>query len=329
MSLDTKMSDTMNELLMNSNSVTRSTVPRLGDDYESWRPLMVAYLGKMGIKDMHYLSPIDNFIVIRKQLSDSAVAESLSALAAFSGNLELPVNGSSSSSANRVVMTDAHKKTVTQLIDLSIKAYGLLYEALSDDVRRLVQSVPSGYAHGVWKYLEVKYQGEEMANRVKLIRQIHSLEMQEGELFETFKARVDQIKRRLVPLNEEPSAAAYVGILFHKLPASYSIVFQALVAANKLNADADIEWVVKYISEYERSVNKSGTSNNESSEVTFGLRGNRGYNGNGKYAKNKTSDGVQCYNCRQTGHVKWECPKRSNLKCTVCNKNGHTREEHD
>jgi hypothetical protein len=261
MSLDTKMSDTMNELLMNSNSVTRSTVPRLGDDYESWRPLMVAYLGKMGIKDMHYLSPIDNFIVIRKQLSDSAVAESLSALAAFSGNLELPVNGSSSSSANRVVMTDAHKKTVTQLIDLSIKAYGLLYEALSDDVRRLVQSVPSGYAHGVWKYLEVKYQGEEMANRVKLIRQIHSLEMQEGELFETFKARVDQIKRRLVPLNEEPSAAAYVGILFHKLPASYSIVFQALVAANKLNADADIEWVVKYISEYERSMIKCGNIN--------------------------------------------------------------------
>ena len=59
------------------------------------------------------------------------------------------------------VVLDARRKAKA-LVERSMKAYGAIYTALPEDLRKQAESlVPSGFAYGLWHWLETKFQSTE------------------------------------------------------------------------------------------------------------------------------------------------------------------------
>src|SRR6185437_926282 len=78
------------------------------------------------------------------------------------------------------------------------KAYALLYQALPDELRRLVAQVPQGYAYGIWSWLEKRFQSTEQDHVGDLWDEFTKLAMEEDESFDVYKARVDRVFGLLV-----------------------------------------------------------------------------------------------------------------------------------
>jgi hypothetical protein len=229
-------------------TVTSSkVVPQLNGNYDEWSPMMQAYLAKNGIQEMHYCMEIPNYEVVQKEVQGEKTNE---ALEIFRSAGSSSSSGSSVQKKKNLFSAEEHKK-VQPLLDGSQRAYGFLYEALTEEVRKLVQHIPRGYAFGVWKYLENKYHGDELDNVISLLMEFSELRMKEDELFEAYKARVDKLKRRLESVGEVPSVMWYLGTLFTKLTPAYELVILSLKTAQKLQKDLDVEWATKEIAKYE------------------------------------------------------------------------------
>ena len=288
------------------------TVPRLiGGRYNEWRPQMENALMRAGVARRDYAEECADWAVLASTVenwSREEEQESINyALGRSSGT-----NSASSASVSSGIRPDEKKRRVaTEAIARMRKAYTLLYQALPEDLRRLVAGLPQGNAYALWSWLEKKYQNTEQDNIGDLWDSFTRLEQGEDETFEAYKARVDQTFALLEHAKDKPSAGLYAHRVLWKLTPMYAPAVLALKASGKLTDANKIVWseVVTYISDHERSLNRLAGNTDDgfasghaaaATRVRFGHRGDSA-------TKAERKDGVKCYNCGELGHIASGC----------------------
>ena len=104
-------------------------------------------------------------------------------------------SASSSSTAGPTAAEKEARRGATEAVARAKRAYALLYQALSDELRRLVAHVPQGDAYGLWSWLEKRFQSTEQDNVGDLWDQFTTLYQADDESFDQYKARVDHVLR--------------------------------------------------------------------------------------------------------------------------------------
>ena len=187
----------------------------------------------------------------------------------------------------------------------SNKAYGLIMEALPADIRMLFSgaNLPHGYAYGVWTWLREKYQSNEIHAVYSLLQDWQELSMQEDEVFDMWRARVNKVNAQLDAVGEKPSDRVYAFVLIHKLPKRYADVKLNLLGGAYLKASpVDWEAVTKLINNHEKSVD---LTENDSRFAAY-------TSGGGKHAParagskpgKKRSKKGECWDCHEVGHFR-------------------------
>ena len=150
------------------------------------------------------------------------------------------------------------RKQAAAMIKRSEMAYGHIFSALPNDVALMVKVVPQGWARGLWLWLENKFRSTASDNVNTLLRDWHSLRQAEGESFDLYRARVDDLHVRLAAAKEKPSPRAYAYALVNSLLPQYDVVVMALETGMLLNVQdyAKISWddVARIINMHERKV---------------------------------------------------------------------------
>lgn len=234
-------------------------VPKLrpgGVNYTSWREEMEVSLFRQNTGGVHTLAM--SAASFRELLSNTrqwAAEGRLQALAKLGIKASVPVvaptsaataaagsSASSSSATNTAAQpTDDEKKIMVTLVEQSQRAYSILFMALPDELRTQVSKigdVPQGFAHGLWMWLERKFQSTEKDSVGELLATWTSLAQEEHESFDAYRARVNHVKTLLECAKEPQSARMYSYILLDKLQPKYESAVLALKAGGQL-ADAD------------------------------------------------------------------------------------------
>lgn len=355
------------------NSCIKSLLFDKFNMYAAWKQNMRAFMSKVGVKESAYATPIprwnDMVTAVRKweydRVADAIAAEidgavvaSPTAAAAAStatrtsrskSHSPAPA-GSSSSSTSSTTSSAAsssgddisRRKVIRELVESSEKAFGYLYEALTSELRLLVQSLPSGYAYGIWQLMQDKYQNTDVDNVADLYKKWNDLSMIENETFDSYKARVDEIQALLVHAKDKPSPGQYSFTVLNKLQPKFKQAVLALAASNKLKDPAAIDWpaVVVFMNTHERSEQRLTNAENQREEMQMANAVSSGR----AWVKNKSSPEVECYNCHEKGHIKPNCPRlaesqnklvannsnaASLLRCASCGSTNHSSGDHD
>ena len=180
--------------------------------------------------------------------SRAAPADGIPAAPSLSGSFQKPLSEWETSM----------RKQAVAMIKRSEMAYGHIFSALPSDVALMVKVVPQGWAHGLWMWLERKFQSTASDNINVLLRDWHSIRQEEGEPFDLYRARVDDLHVRLAAAREKPSPRAYAYALVNSLLPQYDVVVMALETGMLLNVQdyAQIRWddVARIINMHERKL---------------------------------------------------------------------------
>ena len=228
------------------------------------------------------------------------------------------------------------RRQLAELVLSSKRAYALLYEAIPEDIRPQVAHLHFGYAHALWVWLEKKYQSTEDDTVHELTKKWIECHQNEGESFDSYRAKVNEVHRLLEVAKDKPSGRQYMFTLLYKLQPQYSAVVLAIRASGMLKDADKVNWdeVTAMVNAHERAEQRleddhsSGkTMSVTSSSNNEWITKQRNKNNNNKTYSNivkKNSDSksndvrgsgpprnmseVQCFRCEKYGHMKNECP---------------------
>jgi len=261
-----------------------------GSGYAVWRPKAEVYLGLKGLREsLLDFSTEKQWLKVTARAAEWAAADKAELLSALFGDdseeeRDGDDGGSSvsdgSSQATRASATPAAqgtaapsstsltaplkekeadmRKQASAMIKRSEMAYGYIFSALPNDVALMVKVVPQGWARGLWLWLENKFRSNASDNVNALLRDWHTLRQAEGESFDLYRARVDDLHVRLAAAKEKPSPRAYAYALVNSLQPQYDVVVMALETGMLLNVQdyAKISWddVARIINMHERKI---------------------------------------------------------------------------
>lgn len=300
-------------------AVSAVAVPRLVvGRYSAWRPQMENALMRAGVAKRDYAEECADWAALASAVENWSREEELESINYALGRGSGAKGGNSASSVSDRTSEQHARRGAMEAVARTKKAFTLLYQALPDDLRRLVASVPQGYAYGLWSWLEQKYQSTDQDNVGDLWDQFTRLEQEEGEAFDAYKARVDQTFALLEHAKDKPSQGLYAHRLLWKLIPTYNPVVLALKASGKLKDATKIDWseVVAFVNNHERSQSRLAGNEGEdgysgsiaaAATTRYGRRG-------GPETKGRRWDGVECYKCGEIGHIASGC--RSGTKDT-------------
>jgi hypothetical protein len=309
--------------------------PRLtATNYGQWKSRMEAYLMRHGILDVckDEISEWKELVVtvegwdrdVKKRLISSALMSgtSTSTSAADSASSPKP----EASSKEEVEM----RKQVKELVAQSQKAYAILYEAVPDDIRPQVAHLAQGYAYGLWKWLEQKYQSTEVDTVNDRIKQWMEMRMEHDVSFDAYRARVNEVYRLLETAKEKPSARQYSYTLLDKLQARYKQAVLALKASDKLKDTEKINWdeVSAFINAAERDeVRMEGGSPEDPSRLmALNWKATAKESSTDKGSREhhlRSLKDVQCFGCQEYGHLARNCQKKERKQKKPWNKQGN------
>jgi len=225
-------------------------------------------------------------------------------------------SASSSSKAGPSAGEKEARRGAAEAVARTKKAYTLLYQALSDEQRRLVAQVPQGYAYGIWSWLEKRFQSTEQDHIGDLWDEFTQLAQDDDESFDLYKARVDRVYGLLAHAKDKPSPGLYAHRLLWKLAPRYNPAVLALKASGKLKDAAAIKWeeFIAFLNNHERSQHRLSTHEGESEQKSFAatLRSGRRHEEEGRGITSKRHDSlaqVDCFNCGKKGHMARNCRK--------------------
>ena len=335
--------------------------PRLvaGSSYSSWRPNMDVFLQRSGAEGIHTQATTKEEWLTTSQLvvswGDEAYAAALALASGVavnnntsgqhnSNNNSNSDNAHASSSASTVLASaaaaaaadvkvspslseeiKAARKLVSARVERSRRVYGIIYGALPDELRLQVADLPTGWAFGLWQWLQNKYQSTEEDNVNALVGQWMQLKQDDTESFDAYKARVNKLYALLEHAKEKPSARQYSFTLLDKLLPRYAAAVLALKASGQLKDAASISWdtVTAFVNSHERSEQRLGaedkamaargadgsSSSSFTSKPKESQRGGGAGTGAGGNARVRTLADVQCFNCEAYGHLSRNCPR--------------------
>ena len=215
------------------------------------------------------------------------------------------------------------RKQAAAMIKRSEMAYGHIFSALPNDVALMVKVVPQGWAHGLWKWLERKFQSTASDNVNALLRDWHSIRQAQSESFDLYRARVDDLYVRLAAAKEQPTPRAYAYALVNSLMPQYDVVVMALETGMLLNVQdySKIRWddVARIINMHERKVVAQSAKDAEAASakamaVQYFHRTQQSPHGSAPSGasfrsghREERGDGRLCWKCGQPGHLKATC----------------------
>ncbi|GFS42004.1 hypothetical protein Acr_00g0077610 [Actinidia rufa] len=168
--------------------------------------------------------------------------------------------------------------------ELMMKCVSTIRLCIADNIINNVMDEDS--ASALWEKLEKLYLAKSLTNKLHLKRQLYRLKMEEGgnlmEHMNVFNGYLDQLRKVDVKIDEEDKAL----LLLTSLPNSYdTLVTTLLYEKDTVSLEQVQSSLVSHCTQ-----KRSGWSNGSSSS-------SRG-------------KGVQCYYCKEFGHVKRDCPLR-------------------
>ena len=254
--------------------------------YAAWKPKMHVHLQRHGAADVHmevlsqeeWTQDAEDVALWQKESlaqaraaarggasvkkeDVSAKKESGDALAGGSGAGVKQEDSSalaSSSSAQKEALSDevkAARRLVAAHVERSQKAYGAIYSALPEDLCLQVAHIPQGWAYGLWRWLETKFQSTEADNVGTLLRRWVMLEQDEEESFDAYRARVNELHALLKHAKQEQTPEMYALFLLDRLHPRYTQAVLALKNGTLLKDMASVDWesVAKIINAHERN----------------------------------------------------------------------------
>jgi hypothetical protein len=358
-----------------------------GGGYAVWRPKAEVFLGLKGLREsLLDFSTEKQWLKVTARAAEWAAEDKAELLKALFGedseeeeddddDGDGSVSESASSSqttqqpdakptASRISLQASLKekeadlrKQAAAMIKRSEMVYGHVFSALPNDVALMVKVVPQGWARGLWLWLERKFQSTASDNVNTLLRDWHSLRQAEGESFDLYRARVDDLHVRLAAAKEKPSPRAYAYAMVNSLLPQYEVVVMALETGMLLNVQdyAKISWddVARIINMHERKlVAQSAKDAAEAASAKamavqhFHRKQQSPHSGAPGVPprsghREERVDTRLCWKCGQPGHIKATCPAGSkpsgpaaapatqtNTKSTGSSDQSRTRQEH-
>lgn len=316
MSLNSAIASAVQDGSSASPGLVQLAVPRLvSGRYAEWRPLMENHLLRAGVTTRDYREENKDWAALVKAVEDWARADEDASVAYALGRSVASASASSSSKGQGPSSAAAEKEMrrgAMELVGRTKKAYTLLYAALSEELRQLVEHVPQGDAFGLWSWLERRFQNTEQDNIGDLWDKFTTLSQGEEETFDQYKARVDRVYHLLAHAKDKPSMGQYTHRLLWKLNARHKSAVLALKAADKLKDADKINWmeIVNFINDHERDEQRLNAVELDPGNSAMAVQG-RGRGGG--FGAQGALAGIECFNCSKMGHLARNCrePRRA------------------
>lgn len=333
--------------IMEGTSSSGGSAPKLlsGANYAAWRPNMEVYMQRHGANGI-YKKPLekDEWLQDEKDVEAWEQHELGQARAAARGE---KIEADSE-------LLQKGRKAVMANVDRSRKAYGVIFFALPLELQQQVQHLPSGWAYGLWMWLEQKFQSTEADHVSELLEKWLALRMEVNESYDSFYARASQVVTLLTYADQKPTPEVYCLIMLDRLQPGYDDAVLALKVSGKLQDKKSIDWdeVKKIINNHERNkklvVGGSAAAGAAADGTAMAARtwsnighgapasdargsNHRGHNDSGRdrnagHAAGSGGRTISCFACGQKGHIARMCPgNKASGKAETHPKQGNNR----
>jgi len=133
---------------------------RSGAHYAMWRPDMEVYLERHGANSVHTREMTakdwQSLSEQVRQWDEEALTAAL-LLVTKGSSAAAASTGSNTFSGQLPDDQTAARKLVREMVERSKRVYGVLYAALPEKLRKQAESIPRGFAFGLWQWLEQKF----------------------------------------------------------------------------------------------------------------------------------------------------------------------------
>ena len=316
--------------------------------YASWRPSMHSFLQANGAESIHCNEDLPT---LEEWTDTSEFVAALQKTTVATAKARLGIGRAKAEPSRldeaKAEAADAEllaaRREVTAQVRRSERVHAILFAAIPVELRsQIPASVPAGWAFGLWKWLQSKFESTEADSVFDLLEQWTALKQADGEDFDTWRARVTKLNGRMEDAGEKLSAHQVAHVLLGRLQPRYKPAVLALRASDKLKDIGHVDWdaIAAYINAYERSEQREGAAAAEATAMAA-MRGgdsrswsNKAANGSGTgssdmdqrgahrsgggntyHANRKRGGGLskqqldetQCYNCKKLGHMAKDC----------------------
>lgn len=197
--------------------------------------------------------------------------------------------------------------TQAQWETLDKKAKAFIRLALSKDVAFNILKETS--TKGIMEALSNMYEKPSAANKVFLIRELVNTRMREGSSVTVHINNLNSILSRLGSVGIKFEDEVQALLLLSSLPDSWSGTVTA-VTSSAGSKELTFEGIRDLILGEDVRRRNSGESSSEQLNAVRGRKNNRGSGSrNRRRSQSRTRNDVTCWNCKEVGHFRNQCPK--------------------
>lgn len=213
------------------------------------------------------------------------------------------------------VLTDTQQASYNTLKLKDLRAKNYLFQAIDRPIMETI--LKKDTAKDIWDAMKRKYEGNARVKRTilqGLCRDFETLEMKSGETVTVYFSRVMAVANKMHIYGETMTDVTVVEKILRSLTDKFNYVVCSIEESKDIDA-MSIDELQSSLIVHEKKFNRH--SNEEQAlKVTHEERnGGRGRGrssfrgrGRGRGRQVFTKATVECYNCHQLGHFKYECP---------------------